>query len=427
MATLRDEILAFKQESNKPLHEILERYQTVVKKCSSNDMTNNMIQQTLYRGINTTNQCVVNQLAVGNFMTTPYAEACEILDEMAETSLAWQSRANVPQGDPNMIHLHKELQDHGKAIAELTTTMTQLAKAQLHQTQVPKQVHVMEGVNANHLFILLTVQVLQAMRWVILTNENMFKQRMEKNADSNAQLASHTTSIRNLEVQMGQIYHALNTRPKGALPSHIVVNPKGGNNMGNVIGVITKGERGGDAPTSNKNQLMDYDQVIQEEEISRNDVQVRDDVRIDIEDSVEETQEEDQFKKFIQMIKGLSINVPLVETWEQIPGYPKFMKDLLTKKRSMNFEIIKVTHQMSTIVHAMAPKLEDPGAFSIPCTIGSANFAKALYDLRESINLMPNLVFKILGNGKPRPTYVWLQMADRTMKRSLGVIEEVLV
>ncbi|XP_070020459.1 uncharacterized protein [Nicotiana sylvestris] len=83
----------------------------MVKECPNNDMTENMIQQTFYRRINTTNKCVVNQLAGGNFMTMPYAEACEILDEMLETSSTWQSRSNIPQGDPNMIHLHKELQE----------------------------------------------------------------------------------------------------------------------------------------------------------------------------------------------------------------------------------------------------------------------------------------------------------------------------
>ncbi|XP_070047114.1 uncharacterized protein [Nicotiana tomentosiformis] len=146
MATLRDEILAFKQEPNEPLHEIWERYCTIVKECPNNDMTEAMIQQTFYMGINTTNQCVVNQLAGGNFMTIPYVEACKILDEMEDISSAWQSRANIPQGDPNVIHLHKELHDHGQPIAELTTTMNQLAKAQLQQVQGPKKVNAIEGV-----------------------------------------------------------------------------------------------------------------------------------------------------------------------------------------------------------------------------------------------------------------------------------------
>ncbi|XP_070039990.1 uncharacterized protein [Nicotiana tomentosiformis] len=126
-------------------------------------------------------------------------------------------------------------------------------------------------------------------------------------------------------------------------------------------------------------------------------------------------------------MKSLSINVPLVKVLEQMPGYAKFMKDLVTKKRSMNFETIKVTHQVSAIVHSMAPKLEHRGAFTIPCTIRSAKFAKALCDLEESINLMPYSVFKTLGIGKPRSTSMRLQMADRIMKRTLGVIEDVLV
>ncbi|XP_070042630.1 uncharacterized protein [Nicotiana tomentosiformis] len=126
-------------------------------------------------------------------------------------------------------------------------------------------------------------------------------------------------------------------------------------------------------------------------------------------------------------MKSLSINVPLVETLEQMPGYAKFMKVLVTKKRLINFETIKVTHQVSAIVHSMAPKLEDPSAFMVPCTIGSAEFAKALYDLGASINLMPYSVFKTLEIGKPRTTSMRLQMADRTMKRPLGVIGDVLV
>lgn len=90
MTALRDEILAFKQEPNEPLHEIWERYRTMVKECPNNDMTEAVIQQIFYRGINMTIQFVVNQVAGGNFMKIPYAKACDILDEMAGTSSAWQ-------------------------------------------------------------------------------------------------------------------------------------------------------------------------------------------------------------------------------------------------------------------------------------------------------------------------------------------------
>lgn len=100
--------------------------------------------------------------------------------------------------------------------------------------------------------------------------ENMFKQMMENNADSYAQLASHNTSIHNLEVQMGQISQAINSCPKGALPSDMVVNPKGGNNTGRAMAVTTRSERGGNAPTSSQRQLVDDEQKVQEEEVPNN-------------------------------------------------------------------------------------------------------------------------------------------------------------
>ncbi|XP_070041283.1 uncharacterized protein [Nicotiana tomentosiformis] len=243
---------------------------------------------------------------------------------------------------------------------------------------------------------------------------------------------------------MRQISQALNSLCKGVLPSDTVVNPKDGNNTGHAMVVITRSGRGGNVPTSNEKQLINDDQMIQEEGIPQNDVQVQNDVQIDIDDSMEETREEvnpsrehiinmpdtvvqkakvtlkktppsypqrftkqngeNQFKKFIHMMKGLSINVPLVEALGQMPYYAKFMKELVTKNRSMNFETIKVTHQVSAIVHSMATKLEDLGAFIISCTIRSADFAKALCDLGESINLMPYSMFKTNGIGEPRPT-----------------------
>ncbi|XP_070017688.1 uncharacterized protein [Nicotiana sylvestris] len=67
-----------------------------------------------------------------------------------------------------------------------------------------------------------------------------------------------------------------------------------------------------------------------------------------------------------------------------MPGYEKFMKDLVTKKHSTNFETIKVTRQVSAIVHSMASKLEDPSAFTIPFRIGSAEIEQSLCDIREN-------------------------------------------
>nr|XP_009776575.1 PREDICTED: uncharacterized protein LOC104226315 [Nicotiana sylvestris] len=167
--------------------------------------------------------------------------------------------------------------------------------------------------------------------------------------------------------------------------------------MGHVIAVITRSGRGHNAPTSSGRRLVDEDQVMQEEEIPNNIVQLNEKIRIDIDDMqkakalfpkppppcpqrLAKQNGENQFKKFIQMMKSLSINVPLAEAWEQMPSYAEFMKDLVTKKRSMNFETIKVSHQVSAIVHSMAPKLEDPDAFMIPY-FGNWEIETYLYEI----------------------------------------------
>ena len=91
--------------------------------------------------------------------------------------------------------------------------------------------------------------------------------------------------------------------------------------------------------------------------------------------------------RFITMLKKLSINFPLVEALEQMPGYAKFMKDLVTKKRSVTFEDDDRLQHCSVIAtRSLVQKKEDPGAFTIPCTIGLLHFAKALCDMGESIN-----------------------------------------
>ena len=49
------------------------------------------------------------------------------------------------------------------------------------------------------------------------------------------------------------------------------------------------------------------------------------------------------------MLKQLSINVHLVEALEQMSGYGKFFKDLVTKKRSVTFEDNDRMHHCSAI------------------------------------------------------------------------------
>ena len=136
-----------------------------------------------------------------------------------------------------------------------------------------------------------------------------------------------------------------------------------------------------------------------------------------------------QFTKFMEVFKKLHINIPFADALEQMPSYVKFMKDILSQKRRLaDFEIVNLTEECSAIIQRkLSQNLKDPGSFTIPCTIENAIFERALCDLGASINLMPLSIFKRLGLGEARPTTVTLQLANRSLKHSRGVIEDALV
>ncbi|KAK8652449.1 hypothetical protein V6N13_126481 [Hibiscus sabdariffa] len=102
-----------------------------------------------------------------------------------------------------------------------------------------------------------------------------------------------------------------------------------------------------------------------------------------------------QFKKFLDILKQVHINLPLVEALQQMPNYAKFLKDMVTrKKRIEEFETAAATETCLALMHNKVPaKKKDPGSFTIECFIGHNYPTKALCDPGASINLMPKSVF----------------------------------
>ncbi|XP_015167586.1 uncharacterized protein [Solanum tuberosum] len=138
--------------------------------------------------------------------------------------------------------------------------------------------------------------------------------------------------------------------------------------------------------------------------------------------------EDEKFRKFLSVFKNLSINLPLVEALLEMLGYAKFIKEQVTKKMSLDYEMIEVPHSCSAIMtNQSITKKEDPEAFTIPCTIGMLQFAKALCDLGAIINLMPYAIYKQLGLGEPKATTMRLLMADRFNKHPVGILYDILV
>ena len=112
----------------------------------------------------------------------------------------------------------------------------------------------------------------------------------------------------------------------------------------------------------------------------------------------------------MDIFKKLHINIPFAEALEQMLGYVKFMKDVLSKKRKLgDYETVTLSEECSAILQKkLPPKLKDPGRFTISCAIGNTVFERALCDLGASINLIPWSIFKKLKLGEVCPTIVTL-------------------
>ncbi|XP_016544421.2 uncharacterized protein LOC107844544 [Capsicum annuum] len=100
--------------------------------------------------------------------------------------------------------------------------------------------------------------------------------------------------------------------------------------------------------------------------------------------------------------------------------------ELLTKKQKVSFEPVDNIHHCGVVSsQSLVQKKPDPGAFTIPCTVRSIKFTKALCDLGASINMMTHDIYKKLGLGEPTPTMMCLVMEDRSVKQPVGILYDV--
>ncbi|KAK4726921.1 hypothetical protein R3W88_031838 [Solanum pinnatisectum] len=201
----------------------------------------------------------------------------------------------------------------------------------------------------------------------------------------------HVVSIKHLEQQMTHLSTIVNPCQPGTLPSNTIHNPK---NDGHSMAVITReGKQTIDPPMPSGVEI----------ETSKDNNVVE--VTVDSENT---TEKEVDFG---------------ANTWVR-----KILKDMVTKKWAVSFEDDDILEHCSAIAtRSLVQRKEDTGSFTIPCTIGLLNFAKVLCDLSASINLMPLSIYKKLGLGDPKPTAMWLLMADRTVKRPIVMLHVVLV
>ena len=133
--------------------------------------------------------------------------------------------------------------------------------------------------------------------------------------------------------------------------------------------------------------------------------------------------------EILKVLRQVKVNIPLLDMIKQVPTYAKFLKDLCTEKRRLNFDKKAfLTEQVSAINQCKTPmKYKDPGYPTISVNIGGTCMEKSLLGLGASVNLLPYSMYKQLGLGELKPTSITLSVADRSIKIPKGTVEDGLI
>jgi hypothetical protein len=80
----------------------------------------------------------------------------------------------------------------------------------------------------------------------------------------------------------------------------------------------------------------------------------------------------EEFGKFVEVIKKLYVNIPLLDAI-QVPTYAKYIKDILGNKRALpTTEVVQLTEECSaTKLNPLLVKKKDPSCPTITCSIGT--------------------------------------------------------
>nr|GEU63723.1 hypothetical protein [Tanacetum cinerariifolium] len=110
------------------------------------------------------------------------------------------------------------------------------------------------------------------------------------------------------------------------------------------------------------------------------------------------------------------------EALAQMPKYAKMLKDLLTnKEKLLELANTPLNENCSAVILKKLPeKLKDTGRFLIPCEFHRLESCMALANLGASINLMPLSVWKTLSLPELSTTRMTLELATRTVAIPAG-------
>ncbi|XP_022860904.1 uncharacterized protein LOC111381360 [Olea europaea var. sylvestris] len=454
VAKIKLEIQTFQQKEGESYHEAWNRFNELMRNCPNHGITQGNQVQYFYTGLTPLSKSQVDASAGRSIIGKSVQQTMDLFELIATTHSMFSSERVVPPKAAGMCELDSTTSTNAR-IAALTKQVELLVKLQTHGANAMMASSVCENCGRNH-----------------ATESCMMLTSSEEQAP-----------IKKLETQIGHIAQKIAERPQGTLPGNTMINPKEQlmaievvendplrapvkvkayvpplpfsqrlrkKSMEQNIHVInTKREVQSPEITTERPKRKDDQEVIDEvtrvEKSAPNATENREGTEtsaakapslnkaymppIPFPQKLKKNKQDTNYEKFLDVLKKLQINVPFIDAILQISSYKKFLKEMLTKKRKISeFETVALTEESSARVQRkLPPKLKDPASFTLLVSIGNSYSSNTLCDTSASINLMSYSAYRKLGLGEVNSTSIMLQLPDRTITRSRGNVEDILV
>ncbi|KAK2441832.1 hypothetical protein QL285_013078 [Trifolium repens] len=483
----RADIVNFEQGDAESLYDAWERFKLCLKKCPKHGIDTHAQMQHFTQGLRAQTKMLLDASAGGSLKNKNEQEAMELIESMAQN----EYRANNDRGakkKPGMLELEANsamlaeqklmnnkmealVQHFTKASSAQHQSKAQVSQAQGLRCDFCKQAHENGecmpkgseeakymanfrrsnpynqgwGENQNQ-----SPNLPQQSRaspledtltqFIKMTQSNFETMRINQETSNE----NHKASIKNLEVQIGQLSKQMASSSNGGFVGNTCENPKKES-----CNVIELRSRVLPPPPVREPRVKSELEVEVENERKalRKEIEKRrKQKKIDLMNDSgpqevspydklpyprapkKEKNQEDAFGKFMKMYHSLQVDIPFADVLEHMPLFAKFMKEVLTKKRKLKEdEPVKKEECSATIQSKLPQKKEDPGRFTIPISIGNLHVGRALCDLGSSINMMPFSLMKRIPGAVVKPTQMQIILADRSVTHPYGVLHDVLV
>ncbi|XP_055959726.1 uncharacterized protein LOC130014813 [Mercurialis annua] len=447
---LTKDILEFVQFDGESLYEAWERFKDLQRSVPHHKLNKEHVIQIFYDATNITTRATIDAASGGSLMQKTYEEALELVEKLAMVSSTWgptDRRAPASQKSVMTLDQVREME----AIKEKNVSLQAQVDA-LRKQVAPRNApvaYVQVGCefcgDLNHSGgeCLVTGQSMSEQVTIDLHNNKVPTKEIQTMGTTMVVDRNTLPVFNNHGTRMREMCLP---RPQGGLPSTTENNPRE-----HLKAVELRSGRNLEKANGKKHVVEeDEPQVVIDVASSSQELpNASEEVAINIEEAyvrppppppfvpkvpfpsrLRKAPDNQKFHKFLEVFKKLQINLSLADALREMPQYAKFLKDIIMNKRSWEQGgTIPLTENCSSIIQSNLPtKLKDPGSFTIPCTIGNTNAINCLCDLGASINLMPLFLFRSLFGEQPvKHTSMVLQLADHSLKKPYGIVEDVLV